>query len=382
MKGLMFYGIWLSVLFSSVVYSQNADVKVQPSVNCITIEVFSKQGCPHCKAAYEALDDLTALYPQLTVIKRDIQQAEENFERFVSLNNSHKVDKPGVPSFNMCGNFWVGFDPVFTSKQIVLYSGLGTTDHIDDSFANNLVHLPILGEITTQQYGLPIFTILTGLLDGFNPCAMWVLMFLLSMLVNVKSRKRMVIIAGTFVLVSGVVYFAFMAAWLNVFLIIGISRNVQILIAAVAIAVGSINIKDYFAFKKGLTFGIPEKSKSGLYQKIRNIVQAENMTAALLGVIAVAVLVNLLELICTAGLPAIYTQVLTLQQLQPIEYYSYLLLYNLAYILDDALMVSVVVLTLHKYKVSQKQGRWLKLISGSFIIILGIMLLFIPEYMF
>jgi len=202
------------------------------------------------------------------------------------------------------------------------------------------------------------------------------------MLVNVKSRKRMIIIAGTFVLVSGVVYFAFMAAWLNLLFIIGISRNIQILIAALAITVGSINRKDYFVFKKGLTLGIPEASKSGLYHKVRNIVQAENITAALLGVIAVAVLVNLLELICTAGLPVIYTHVLTIQQLQPMEYYSYLLLYNLAYIFDDALMVSVVVFTLHKYKVTEQQGRWLKLISGSFIIVLGIMLLLIPEYLF
>lgn len=382
MKKLILYGVWLSVLFSSIVYSQNTLVEAQEDLSCKTIEVFSRQGCPHCKAAYVTLDDLSVLYPQLTVIKRDIQQSEENFERFVNLNKSHKIDKPGVPSFYMCGNFWLGFDPVFTPQQIMIYSGLRTTKHLEDNTGANSVRLPILGKITAQQYGLPIFTIVTGLLDGFNPCAIWVLMFLLSMLVNVKSRKRMIIIAGTFVLVSGVVYFAFMAAWLNLFLIIGISRNVQILIAAVAIAVGSINLKDYFAFKKGLTLGIPEASKSGLYQKIRNIVQAENMTAALLGVIVVAISVNLLELICTAGLPAIYTQVLTLQQMQPMGYYAYLLLYNLAYIFDDALMVSVVVLTLHKYKVSEQQGRRLKLISGIFIIALGLMLLLMPEYLF
>ena len=282
----------------------------------------------------------------------------------------------------MCGHFWVGFDQVFTPQQILNYSGLKTTERLDEAAPVKSVRMPFFGDMTAQRYGLPIFTVVTGLLDGFNPCAMWVLMFLLSMLVNVKSRKRMVIIAGAFVLVSGVVYFAFMAAWLNLFIIIGISRNVQILIATVAIVVGSINLKDYFAFKKGLSLGIPETSKSGLYVKVRNIVQAQNITAALLGVVMVAVLVNLLELICTAGLPAIYTQVLTLQKLQPMEYYAYLLLYNLAYIFDDALMVSVVVITLHKYKVSEKQGRWLKLISGGFIIALGFMLLLIPEYLF
>ena len=377
----MIFGLWLSVIFSSFAYPQKTDADAPEYLSCSSIEVFSRQGCLHCQAAYQAMENLTSLYPQLKVSKRDIQQTEANFARFVSLNETHKIDKPGVPSFYMCGHFWVGFNNVSTPQQILIYSGLETTLRLEESPANS-IRIPIFGDITSQQYGLPIFTVATGLLDGFNPCAMWVLMFLLSMLVNVKSRKRMVIIAGTFVLVSGVVYFAFMAAWLNLFIIIGISRNAQILIAAVAIVIGSINLKDYFAFKKGLTLGIPETSKSGLYKKVRNIVRAQNMTAALLGVVMVAVLVNLLELICTAGLPAIYTQVLTLQKLQPMEYYAYLLLYNLAYIFDDALMVSVVVITLHKYKVSEQQGSWLKLISGGFIIALGFMLLLMPEYLF
>jgi glutaredoxin len=382
MKGLIVCGFWLSVLFSSFAYSQQTDADALQDLSCTSIEVFSSQGCPHCKAAYQGLDNLTSSYPQLRVSKRDIQQTEANWTRFVSLNETHKIDKPGVPAFYMCGHFWVGFDHVLTPQQILIYSGLETTKRRNELSPVNSVRMPIFGDITAQQYGLPLFTVITGLLDGINPCAMWVLMFLLSMLVNVRSRKRMVIIAGTFVMVSGVVYFAFMAAWLNLFIIIGISRNVQILIAAVAIVIGSINLKDYFAFKKGLTLGIPETSKSGLYQKVRNIVQAQNMTAALLGVVMVAVLVNLLELICTAGLPAIYTQVLSLQKLQPMEYYAYLLLYNLAYIFDDALMVSVVLITLHKYKMSERQGRGLKLISGGFIIALGLMLLLMPEYLF
>jgi glutaredoxin len=382
MKGLMICGLWLCGFFSSFVYSQQTDTDALQNLSCTSIEVFSRQDCPHCKAAYQALENLTSLHPHLRISKRDIQQTEANYARFVSLNKTHKIDKPGVPSFYMCGHFWVGFDQVFTPQQILNYSGLKTTERLYEAAPVKSVRMPFFGDMTAQRYGLPIFTVVTGLLDGFNPCAMWVLMFLLSMLVNVKSRKRMVIIAGAFVLVSGVVYFAFMAAWLNLFIIIGISRNVQILIATVAIVVGSINLKDYFAFKKGLSLGIPETSKSGLYVKVRNIVQAQNMTAALLGVVMVAVLVNLLELICTAGLPAIYTQVLTLQKLQPMEYYAYLLLYNVAYIFDDALMVSVVVITLHKYKVSEKQGRWLKLISGGFIIALGFMLLLIPEYLF
>ena len=105
---------------------------------------------------------------------------------------------------------------------------------------------------------MPLFTVLVGQIDGFNPCAMWVLIFLLSILVNLRDRGRMVAIAGTFVFVSGAAYFAFMAAWLNVFLLIGYLRPVQLLLGSLALFVGSIHVKDFFAFKQGLSLSIPE----------------------------------------------------------------------------------------------------------------------------
>jgi glutaredoxin len=110
MKGLMICGLWLSVLFSSFAYSQQTDVDAHQDFSCTSIEVFSRQGCPHCKAAYQALENLTSLHPKLTVSKRDIQQTAANFARFLSLNETHKKDKPGVPSFYMCDHFWIAFD--------------------------------------------------------------------------------------------------------------------------------------------------------------------------------------------------------------------------------------------------------------------------------
>ncbi|MFG0333560.1 MAG: glutaredoxin domain-containing protein [Maioricimonas sp. JB049] len=244
-----------------------------------------------------------------------------------------------------------------------------------------IVELPVWGKLNLDAIGLPLFTIAIGLVDGFNPCAMWVLLFLLSILVNLKQRWKILAVAGTFVLISGLAYFAFMAAWLNVFLFVGLLRWVQILLGTIAVIVGSIHIKDFFAFKQGVSLSIPESAKPGIYARVRRIVTAENLFGAIVGASILAVLVNIVELLCTAGLPALYTQILAMQDLPTWNNYLYLGLYNLAYMADDALMVTVVVVTLGRHKMQETQGRWLKLISGGVILILGLVMIVRPDWL-
>ncbi len=247
--------------------------------------------------------------------------------------------------------------------------------------SENEVDLPVFGVVNAREIGMPAFTIAIGLVDGFNPCAMWVLLFLLSLLVNLKSRAKMFAIAGVFVLISGIAYFAFMAAWLNVFLFIGYLQWVQYLLGTLSVIVGAIHIKDFFAFKKGVSLSIPESAKPGIYERTRRIVTAETMWAALGGAIVLAVLVNIIELLCTAGLPAIYTKVLTMQDYPTWKYYAYLGLYNLAYMFDDSIMVIIAVATLGKRRLQEKEGRWLKLISGLLIFSLGVLMLINPNWL-
>ena len=211
---------------------------------------------------------------------------------------------------------------------------------------------------------------------------MWVLLMLLSVLVNLRDRKRLLLIAGTFVLVSGAVYYAFMAAWLNLFFFIGLTRSIQLVIGLIALLIGAVHIKDYFTFKKGLTLSIPDRAKPAIYAHIREVIYAENMLAAFLAVIIVAFLVNLVELLCTAGLPALYTQILANRHLVGAEYYAYLLLYNIAYMFDDSLMVGIAVITLSSNRMQQAEGRWLKLLSGTIISLLGLMMILAPDRLF
>jgi hypothetical protein len=238
------------------------------------------------------------------------------------------------------------------------------------------------GEFSVKDLGLPVFTLIMGLIDGFNPCAMWVLLFLLSILVNVRDRTRILLIAGTFVIVSGLVYFAFMAAWLNLFLLAGFARWIQVLLGLVAIGIGLVHVKDFILPGKGLSLSIPEAAKPGLYVRTRAVIQARSLALALLSVTTLAFMVNVVELLCTAGLPALYTQILSQYGLSALQYYGYLALYNLAYIFDDAVMVTIAVVTLRKHKLQQGEGRWLKLVSGLVVITLGALLLFAPHWLF
>jgi hypothetical protein len=235
--------------------------------------------------------------------------------------------------------------------------------------------------VSSERLGLPLFTIAVGLVDGFNPCATWVLLFLLAMLANLRDRSRMALIAGTFVFVSGLVYLAFMAAWLTVFMAVGVSEPVRLVLAVFAIFVGTLNIKDFFAFGRGPSLSIPDSAKPGFYARVRAVLRAEDLTGALLGVMVIAFLVNLVELLCTAGLPAVYTAVLTSHDLPAWKYYGYLILYVTAYMLDDTILVAIGVITLSKRKLQEKGGRWLKLISGSVVLALGVALLLRPHWL-
>ena len=180
---------------------------------------------------------------------------------------------------------------------------------------------------------------IVGLLDGFNPCAMWVLLFLLSLLAHLKSRRRMLLVGGVFVAVSGLVYYAFLAAWLGVFLWIGLVRPVQIGLGLVAVAMGAVHVKDALAPGTGPSLHIPAAARPRIYAGVRRILTAENLPGALAAVAVLALFVNTVELLCTAGLPALYTRVLTLHELPSWRYYAYLGLYDLAYMFDDTLVL-------------------------------------------
>ncbi|WP_342349759.1 glutaredoxin domain-containing protein [uncultured Nitrospira sp.] len=367
------------------------------------LEVFVRQGCPHCEKAKTYLTRLKQQYPQLIVAIRDIGEDPQALLRLQTLAAKFGVTQLGVPAFYARGELLIGFESEETTgKQLEKLLGRPPPDKgtpsegvcpieseapcppepTQKAIGGQRIFVPFWGDQTLPELSLPVFTVLLGLLDGFNPCAMWVLLFLLALLANLRDRRKMFLLAGTFVLVSGVVYFAFMAAWLNVFLLIGYVRIIQVMMGGLAVGIGLVNIKEFWAFGRGPSIAIPESAKPGLYARVRKILAAERVSQALVGILVLATLVNMIEFVCTAGFPALFTQVLSQQGLTTFEYYGYLGLYNLAYITDDAVMVTIAVVTLSHHKLQEREGRWLKLISGMVMLGLGSLLLFFPNLLF
>jgi cytochrome c biogenesis protein CcdA len=153
----------------------------------------------------------------------------------------------------------------------------------------------------------------------------------------------------------------------------------RIIIAIIAITAGLINIKELFWFKKGVSLTISDKQKPKLFEKMRKIIHEQSTAIAIIGTIALAIFVNFIELLCTAGLPAVYTNILTLNNLPWLSYYLYLLLYNIVYIIPLFIIVLVFVFTMGRHKFTEKQGKILKLISGILMLLLGLIMLIRPE---
>jgi glutaredoxin len=347
------------------------------------LQVFVREGCPHCAAAEAFLPSLQQRRPALKVTLRDVGRDPQARAELMRLSQKLGLEAPGVPTFVYRGQVLVGFDGAAGRGRdlIALIDQGAPAGGGDGQRATEQVSLGPLGSLSAADLGLPLFTLVMGLLDGFNPCAMWVLLFLLALLVHWRDRRRMALVAGTFVLVSGAVYYAFMAAWLNVFLLLGWSGWLRLLLGGLALAVGVVNVRDFRRQDSRFTLSIPEGAKPGLYARMRDVMQSRSLLPAMAGVAALAVVVNAVELLCTAGLPAIYTAVLSQQNLPAAAHYGYLGLYIAGYIADDSLMVAAAVLALSSNRLTESGGRWLKLISGIVMLALGAGLLLRPGWL-
>lgn len=341
------------------------------------LDVYVREGCPHCSAAKAYLPAFAESRPWLQIRYWQVDQDPAARDQMLAVARLAGIWPPGVPMFVFEGQVLMGFGSAEDSGPLLADLVAGGQPAV----VQDVIDAGWLGQLSLANLGLPLFTLAIGLLDGFNPCAMWVLLFLLSMLVHLKDRARMALIAGVFVLVSGAIYFAFMAAWLNVFLAVGMSTAVRIGLAMVAILVAAVNIKDFVTSMRGFSLSIPAAAKPGLYARMRRIVQTDSLWIALLAAAALAIVVNFIELLCTAGFPAMYTAILAQQNLGDRAYYGYLGLYILGYIADDSLMVGAAVLALSSRKLTEEGGRWLKLLSGVVMLGLGVIMLLAPDWL-
>ncbi|HLO35972.1 MAG TPA: hypothetical protein VK194_07810, partial [Candidatus Deferrimicrobium sp.] len=241
------------------------------------------------------------------------------------------------------------------------------------------VDLPFVGRVDAASVSPALLAVVLGGLDALNPCALSVLLFLLSLLVGTRSRARMALVGGLFVAVSGLVYFLLMAAWLNVFLLFGELRIITVVAGGLAVGAALINIKDFVAFRRGVSLVMPDAAKPQVFGRMFAIVDAATLPALLGTTVLVAAVANTYEMLCTGGFPVVYTRVLTLNDLPALTYYGYLALYNIVYVAPMLAVVAAFTLTLGSHTVTRTEARRLKLLSGLLMLGLGLLLLLAPE---
>ena len=372
-------------LFAFCVQAEEQNIPSATKEN-VELYFFWSHHCPRCVVAKQFVEDLAHRYSWLTLHSYDLLEDkgsvtrynQENLKRYLEMSAQLDTLPNAVPAFIFCQQIQLGFySPESTGKKLEQRL-LACYQQVQDE-SPAAFELPLLGKINYRDFSLPVFTLIIAALDAFNPCAFFVLFFLLSVIVHTRERIRIAIVGGTFVFFSGLMYFIFMAAWLNLFLLTEELTIITAIAGLVALLVGAINLKDYFFFKQGVSLSIPDGAKPKLFQKIRLITQSAKWPAMLVATMILAIVANSYELLCTAGLPMVYTRVLTLYDLSTMQYYLYLGFYNLIYIMPLLIVVGIFTVTLGSKKLSEKEGRILKLLSGTMMLGLGGLLVFAPN---
>jgi glutaredoxin len=399
--------------------------------------LFYGQDCPHCAKEAEFLESLRVKYPQLEIRKFEIYYDRNNAELMQKIAQTLNINISGVPFLFIGNQYFIGYTENITSVEIEnkikdclvnncsdvvemilklketeeqIKESDGDEDvileptptetiisfpegevedisvivpgEIDSNQQSRKVNIPLFGDIDIGKFSLPILTMILGFLDGFNPCAMWTLLFLISLLLGMKDRKKMWILGTAFIISSSAVYFIFMAAWLNLILFLGFVVWLRIIIGVVALGGGAYGIKEFFLNKNIAGCKVTQgDKKQRVFEKLKKIINQNSFWLSLGGIIALAFVVNLVELICSAGLPAIYTQILVLNNLSGWQHYFYILFYILFFMLDDLFVFFVAMITLQMTGITTKYSKYSRLIGGILMFIIGLLMIFKPQWL-
>ena len=398
----------------------------------IKLYFFWSKTCPHCAEAHPFIDSLPQKYPWIELVSHKVSDTGVQ-DIWQNIAAKTSTEARSVPYMASCEKAIIGYSSAAVTGEFLVnrlkncYLSLGgklsevdlptkglantaqnaaadaplfgtcgtdTGDGTCDTTSMNEpatlsndqsevqpVELPLIGVVTPETMSLPLLTLVLAGVDAFNPCAFFVLLFLLSIMVNAKSRGRMLLVGGIFVFFSGFIYFLFMTAWLNIFQLLGAGSDGGMIILAagcLALIAGVINVKDYFFTKGDVTLSMSAENRTSLIKRMGKLSNSSSLGALLIGSTVLAILANAYELLCTAGFPMIYTSVLSMHNLPDIERYMYLVLYNIVYVIPLAIIVIVFSATLGKRKLTEKEGQTLKLMSGVMMCGMGIALVIDP----
>lgn len=383
----------LSFLF--ILPSINAEEKKQ-----VNLYLFHSNTCSHCKAETEFLNEIQKEYENLKINLYEINDVKENKELMINIKEKLNIDSPMVP-FTVIGDYYyIGYNDgvkdgiknlieKYTSEEQydVIKDIIDGKDVSNFKIKNGEINKisTVFGEIDPAKVSLPILSVIMGAIDGFNPCAMWVLIFLITMLFNMENKKRMWALGITFLVTSALIYLVFMFVWLGVAtkLLTTISW-LKLLIGLIALIGAFINLKGFIKsiVKKDAGCEVVDNSKrKKIISKIKKYTSEKSFILAMLGVMLLAISVNAIELACSAGLPVLFTNVLALNDVNFIEKCIYIFIYIFFFLIDDIIVFFVAMFTLNIKALSTKYTKYSHLIGGIIMLIIGILMIFKPEWL-
>lgn len=392
---------WLAAIWI-VVYS-GVNPPAAAADGEVDIYVFWAEGCPHCGNVLAFLDTWRKQQPRARVHRLEVSAELRNREAFEAVVRYFGIERPGVPLTVIGEAYLLGYHADATTgaairhaalqclerpcRDIVrpLLAGIGVARSGEASNQSSGVPstllLPLVGELSIAHTSLPWLTVMLAAVDGFNPCAMWTLVFLIGLLVGLRDRFRMWVLGGAFIVASAGVYYVFMAAWLNLLLFLGMLLWVRLLVAGLAMGGGAYYLHEYFANPEMVCKVTAPESRRRVFDRLRALASERRFLIALIGIVLLAFAVNLVELICSAGIPAVYTQVLALSRLPVWQYHAYLALYVLVFLLDDLIVFFVAMKTLQVTGLTGSYVRHAHAMGGALLIVIGLLLLFKPEWL-
>lgn len=365
----------------------------------ITVHYFWETYCANCAEVSEFLDDEILGNYNINLVKYNVAENNEDYQLFLKTTEAFDVNAE-YPMMVIGGTILQGTTSIKSNlaELIEYYEEQTSYSDIVDKLVNGdtvlasdfienpfkTVDLPIIGEIDRTTFSLTLGAIVIGLIDGFNPCAMWVLIFLITMLINLKDRKRIWILGLTFIFTSGLIYYIIMMSWLQIVVNVLWHQAFQIIIGAVAITFAFFSIRHYWKARQqeiGCEVTTSEQ-RSKLMTRIKSVISKNNLWLAIIGIIGVAITVNLLELACSAGLPVIYSSMLAFQDVTQLQSALYILLYVFFFMLDDIIVFTIAVITLKVTGISNKYAKYSNLVGGLIMLFIGLALIFFPSLLF
>ena len=405
---IMLFGIfWINQISYSDGNSQSKKVK---------IEYFGRKDCKNCANLEKFLNELSTKRDDFEYVEHKIDESKEEKVFFDETTSKLKLVK-GTPIIYIDGHIIQGFNTADTTgKEIENLINSGKTkdkiltlkEYVESGQTGNvssngavctgdtvcevpgltkgaenqvLVNIPIINKtVDLTNYSLLTMSIILGTIDGFNPCAMWVLVLFLTALIAVGNKVKMFRVAGLFILAEAVMYFFILNAWIYAWDFVGLDKWVTPLVGIVGIIGGIFFIRNYL--KKGDTLECEVtdfEQRAKISKKIKDIANKPFTLLTALAIIGLALSVNVIEFACSVGIPQTYTKILQINEVPFWTRQFYTFIYIIGYMIDDIIVFGFALMSVNKLQLTTKYSKWVNLFGGILMIILGLIMLIKPS---